>query len=239
MPPLQPQPAARQPAHSVRDELVRLMRATIVDRANWTYKAIRPLPVPETWKPGQKVVADCSHGVKLLCRWAGAPDPMGNGWAPWGNSTTIALNLFHLNSPTDLAAGDIITFGPGGTQHAAMVLEPGANPLLWSFGHQGAPNVYRLFEDRREKQYLRLPLPLPPATLEGFLRARTGYWSWLAWREGEGDWKPHGKKNPRVRPNVPTVIPARWWALRARFLLNRKKGNAASDPMPSTVRPIR
>lgn len=223
MPDTQPQQAERQPA--VRAELERLMRATLDDRANWTYRFTRPLPVPSTWQPGQHVDADCSHAVKLLCRWAGAPDPMGNGWSTWGNSTTLAVHLPHLHAAAELHVGDIVTFGPAGTKHAAMVLEPGPDPLLWSFGHQGAPNTYRLSEDDREHQLLRLPVPVPPPTDNARLRARTGYWAWLAWKEGEGDWKGHVRADPHVRPNVPRRIPARWWRQRLRFLLARRRGN--------------
>lgn len=212
----------------VRGELVRLMRATIADHAHWTYRAVRPLPVPPTWHRGQHVVADCSHGVKLLCRWApGCPDPMKSGWSTWGNSTTLAMNLQHLLTPATLQPGDIVTFGLDGNQHAAMVLEQGVDPLLWSFGHQGAPGSYRLSEDGREHQLLRLPVAASDPSKKA-LRMRTGWFSWTAWRLAEGDWKPYGPKNPEVRPNVPTLIPASWWARLVRFLRAREKGNPAT-----------
>lgn len=205
-----------------------MMRATLDDRANWTYHAIRPLPVPVSWRPGQHVTADCSHGVKLLCRWAGAPDPMDGNFSPYGNSSTLCLKLPHLARRSDLKVGDVVTFGAYGSQHAAMVLEPGSDPLVWSFGHQGAPNTYRLSQDHREQQYLRLRVPDYVPTPEDKLRARTGWWAWVAWRLGEGDWKKHGKANGRVRPAVPKVIPARWWVELARFLAARKRADEAS-----------
>lgn len=223
----QPQQAELQPVIA-REQLVQLMRATIADQAahnTWTYHAVRPLPVPPTWAPGQHVVGDCSKGVQYLCRWAGAPDPMLSGWSMWGNSQTIAANLAHLEQPSMLAAGDIVTFGPGGSAHAAMVLEPGGDPLVWSFGHQGAPNTYRLSQDRRQQQYLRLPVPKPTPPLDAQLRGRTGYWAWLAWSLGEGDWKPYGRFAKTVRPNVKKLIPPTWWAARVRFLAARKRGN--------------
>jgi hypothetical protein len=216
-------------AKNVRQELERLMRATIADRAHWDYRAVRPLPVPPTWQPGQHVVGDCSKGVQYLCKWAGAPDPMGNDWDVWGNSTTLAAHLEHLLVPAVLRPGDVVTFGPSGTQHAAMVLEPGLDPLLWSFGHQGAPNTYRLSEDRREHQLLRLPVAYAAAT-PNELRAKTGYWSWLAWRLGEQAWQPYGPKNAKVRPNVPRMIPADWWAKWVLFLAARKKPNPPKGP---------
>lgn len=210
----------------VRSELVRLMRATLADRTHWTYRAIRPLPIPISWHPGLPVTADCSFGVKLLCQWAKGPDPTGTPGG-YGNSTSIYLHLPHLGEARLMLPGDIVTFGSGGRSHAAMVLETGEDPLLWSFGHQGAPNAYRLSDDTRLKTFCRLPVKASPQTPEDKLRAKTGYWSWLAWKQGEGvdTWKPYGKENPKVRPDVPKVIPPNWWVARARFLAARKKGN--------------
>ncbi len=216
------------PQRDIRAELVRLMAATMADRQHWTYRAVRPLPLPDQWHPGLAISSDCSFGVKLLCRWAGAPDPTGYGHdQPYGNSESICLHLQHLGKPVDLLPGDVVTFGRGGRSHAAMVHTPGGDPLLWSDGHQGAPNFYRLSTDTREHQLLRLPVRKPIATPEDKLRAKTGYWSWLSWKQGEGvnTWKPYGPSNKTVRPDVPKLIPPAWWAARIRFLRARKKGD--------------
>jgi len=42
-------------------------------------------------------------------------------------------------------------------------------------------------------------------------------WLWIRWKRGHGEFKPFGKSNPAVRPDVPKKIPAAWWA---RLLLN-------------------
>lgn len=215
------------PAVDYRAKLAALMRATVADHANWTYHAIRPLTTPPSWKPGQPVTADCSKGVEYLCRWAGIPDPMGAGYGPYGNSQTLWLHLQHLDHPSELLVGDLVTFGADGNEHAAMVLEAGTNPLLWSFGHQGAPNTYPLFSDRRPSQYLRVPLPAYVPTAADKLRSRTTWFAWVAWRLGEGDWQHYGKAAAVVRPNVPKLISLSWWRRYGRFLLDRKKGNAA------------
>lgn len=55
------------------------------------------------------------------------------------------------------------------------------------------------------------------------LTQRTGWYSWVAWRLGEGDWKPYGPANPDVRPNVPVYISASWWERLRVFLAARKK----------------
>jgi hypothetical protein len=230
-------------AKDVRTELKRLMLATLADEKNhhtWTYRAVRPIVAPSTWKPGQRVAGDCSKGVQYLVMWAsgGNPllDPMGNSYASWGISTTICAHLQHLTRPADLDIGDIVTFGRNGDEHAAMVLEPGPDPLLWSFGHEGAPNTYRLSQDRRERQLLRLPAPRYVPAKASKLRAKRGYWAWLQWRLGEGDWHQHPKADPNVRPRVPRLIPARWWRNYAAFVLARKKPNpvAATTPRPRT-----
>jgi len=214
-----------------RQKLKDLMNATLADERahhDWTYAAVRPMPVPGSWRPGQAVRGDCSKGVVFLCRWAGVPDPMGQGYGPYGNSQTLWLKLQHLASAVELDVGDIVTFGQDGNDHAAMVLEPGTDPLLWSFGHQGAPNSYRLSADPRVKQFLRNPIPVYVPTRADRLRARTGWFAWMAWALGEGDWKGYGKANRKVRPDVTKRIPLSWWRRRARYLLNRKKGNPAT-----------
>lgn len=218
-------------AKDIRGELATLMKATLADEQaqhDWTYLAVRPCFVPPSWQPGQKVSGDCSKGVQFLCRWASAPDPMGNSFSLYGNSQTIWLTLQHLPSAADLLVGDIVTFGHDGDEHAAMVLESGLDPVMWGFGHQGAPDSNPLSFDHREKQFLRLPVPKYVPTPEDKLRAKTGYFSWVAWKLGEGDWKHYGDANPTVRPDVPSVIPPSWWKRYVTFLANRKKGNKSN-----------
>lgn len=209
----------------IRAALAKLMTATLADAANWTYAEVRPLEVPPSWKKGQKVTADCSKASQYLAKWAGAPDPMDNGFGPYGNSQTIWLALHHVDTAAALEVGDPVTFGQDGDQHAAMVMTPGADPLLWSFGHQGAPNTYRLSQDGRPAQFCKLPIIAPPPTPQDKLRAASGWFAWMKWALGEGEWKRYGKSNRSVRPAVPRVIPLSWWKRRAAFLLRRKRGN--------------
>lgn len=223
---------APKPLHPIRKKLRELMLATLADSENWTYRAVRPLPIPLTWRKGQKVISDCSWGVKLLNRWAKAPDPMRTGYGPWGNSGTLTASLPHLDHPSQLLVGDPVTFGPHGDEHAAAVLEPGDDPLLWSDGHQGAPNTYRLSNDHREQHYLRLILPDWKPTKADLLRAKTGYWSWLQWALAEGAWRGYTKRDRNVRPNVPKIIPLSWWKRRARFVANRNKPQARDGSSP-------
>lgn len=208
-----------------RTQLSNLMDKTIADAANWTYRAVRPMPVPPSWHPGQRVVGDCSKGVQFLSRWADQDDPMGMDYGPYGNSQTLWLKGQHLDSAAELRVGDIVTFGQDGDEHATRVSVAGTDPLLWSFGHQGTPNAYRLSQDKRPAQFIRVRLPAYVPTPSDRLRGRTGWFAWVAWKLGEGDWHSHAPADKSVRPNVPKRIPLRWWRRYAKFLLKRKKGN--------------
>lgn len=58
------------------------------------------------------------------------------------------------------------------------------------------------------------------------LRKRTGFYSWVAWRLGEGDWKPYGPLNAKVRPAVPANIVLRrptWFPRLSAFLAARSR----------------
>lgn len=205
-----------------------LMRAILADEAahlDWTYDAVRPMVVPPSWKPGQKVRGDCSKGAQFINRWLDLPDPMGMNYGPFGNSQTLCLKLQHLDAPEELLVGDAVTFGEDGEEHAARVLVASADPLLWSFGHQGAPNSYPLSADGRPAQYLRVPMPVFVPTPADLLRAKTGWFSWVAWRLSEGDWRDRKLADPTVRPDVPQTIPGAWWTRLAAFEANRNHGN--------------
>jgi hypothetical protein len=108
----------------------------------------------------------------------------------------------------------------------------GSDPILWSFGHQGAPNQYRLSQDRRVHQLLRVPVERYVPTKAEILRSKTGYWSWLQWRLGEGDWQHYPASTASVRPNVPKVISPEWWVRYKQFIANRHSGNESKTATP-------
>jgi hypothetical protein len=133
-------------APSKRELLHAYMVATAGDAYGWRYREVRPLSMPPRLVHG--VNADCSFGVKILCDWAGVPDPTGGHFDGFGNSVSIYQHLPHIPL-AEAKVGDIVLFGPNGEWHAAMILKPGPDPLLWSHGHQGAPNLYPLSSDSR------------------------------------------------------------------------------------------
>ena len=216
----------------IRAEMHAAMTESLADEAahrNYLYVARRPCYMPtahRVYVPGIRIVGDCSKGCQFISWWSPpAPDPFGLGFGPGGNSSTLWMHCRHLGSPADLKVGDFATMGIDGSEHAVVIIEAGADPLAWSFGHQGAPNTYRLSYDRRPQQWLRNPLPDLPLTPEDKLRAQTTWFAWMAWAEGEGDWRRYGASNPKVRPNVPKIIPRAWWIRRAKFLKNRNHGD--------------
>jgi hypothetical protein len=215
-----------------RARLKTLMEETLSDEAahhNWTYLAVRPEAMPaRPYVKGMKVRADCSKGVQYLCWWQRCPnDPMGMHWGPYGNSSTLALHCHHLDHAAELKVGDFVTFGYLGSDHATMVLEAGHDPLLWSNGHMGAPNTYRLSYDRRVHQYLHNPIPAYILTTAEKLRLKTGFWSWVQWMEGTGSWRNYPPRTKSVRPHVPRVIPPLWWAHWRKIYAARLAGNEA------------
>lgn len=214
--------------NDVRAKMHAYMVSTLADELKnhtWIYREIRPMYVPPHWAPGQHVQGDCSKGCQYLCCWAGGPDPMKQNYGPYGNSSTLCAVLQHLDKASELEIGDYVTFGVAGSEHAACVMERGTDPLLWSFGHQGAPNIYHLSADKRPHQLLRNPVPQFIPTPLNKLQKKTGYFAWISWKLGEGDWHGHGKANKHVRPSVPKIIPLAWWKRYTLFLANRKRGN--------------
>jgi hypothetical protein len=62
------------------------------------------------------------------------------------------------------------------------------------------------------------------------LRADTGWYAWVAWRLGQGDWKAYGYANPKVRPRLPQVISSAWWSRLAKFMTS-----APAQPSPEAA----
>jgi hypothetical protein len=213
--------------HPQRQKLEQLMRGTLADSSHWDYRAVRPLFVYPKWERGQHINADCSFGCKLLCRWARIlDDPTGGHYDGFGNSTSIAVHLRHLASAGACQVGDIVCSGSDGhSSHAAMVLEPGSDPLMWSHGHEGAPNAYRLSQDSRRKTFCRLNVGTFKLTPVQKLRMQSGYWAWLCWTLGEGDWKKYPPMADKVRPDVPVPISKTWWNRREKFMQARSEAN--------------
>lgn len=72
--------------------------------------------------------------------------------------------------------------------------------------------------------YYLPPKPLTAAQrAERELRARTGFYSWLAWYLHEGAWKKYAVHATVVRPHVPRTVPHGWWLRERRFVKARRR----------------
>lgn len=75
------------------------------------------------------------------------------------------------------------------------------------------------------------------------LRQRTGFYAWLAWKDGIGDWTPYGPSNPSVRPNVPKNISRyrpTWFHRREEWWEARRLAEAnANAPKPKLYALVR
>lgn len=148
---------ARQPARAVEAARTPLLRAAIVANARWGiahaaaihYAEARPiegLRAPRTLP----LWTDCSGFVTLCYAWAGAPDPNGLGYDGAGWTGTLLESMQPL--PADaVVPGDVVVFGPAPGVHAALVLEPGSDPLLCSHGQESGPLAIRCSEERRSR----------------------------------------------------------------------------------------
>ena len=106
-------------------------------------------------KAGGSIMFDCSQAVTQLCKWTGLDDPNGLGYKWPGYTGTLLQHLAHYSDPAGAGIGAIVVYGPGTGEHASMVFEHGSDPLLWSHGFEGGPQLIRLSAQRR---YHRAPV---------------------------------------------------------------------------------
>lgn len=97
---------------------------------------------------GDSIAMDCSEAVTLVCRCAGLHDPNGMHFDGYGNSGSMHAQLPHYAEPLAARVGALVTFGPAGSDHVAMVHTRGADPLLWSHGAEAGPRVVRYSAER-------------------------------------------------------------------------------------------
>jgi cell wall-associated NlpC family hydrolase len=143
-PPARPPPP--QPASGVRERIVQVARWGIAHEPSIHYAEIRPIQGLHTpWHT--PLTIDCSGFVTLCYKWAGAPDPNGNGWNGDGFTGTLLQHMRHIPE-SQAKPGDAVVFGPGSGNHVCLVLEPGANALLASHGSERGPDLIRYSDER-------------------------------------------------------------------------------------------
>lgn len=218
---------ARQHAVSLIGETVADQKRLGLDR----YAAVRPQTIPSLWSPGQRLTLDCSDYCRFICRNAGIPDPAGNSYEPFGNSSSIWLHLHHIPI-VEAQPADIVTFGyVTGEHHASILYSFDPRRGQWqvgNFGAQGQPIIDWLAQEISYHAGMtvtvcRVEVKDPPPTAADRLRAMTGFYAWVAWRLGEGPWRHYIPRTPSVRPDVPALIPLAWWVRFKQFEANRHK----------------
>lgn len=104
---------------------------------------------------------DCSSAITGIYRLANAPDPSGAGFDGPGTTGTF---LAHDTPIGRIRAkpGDIVVFGAGTGEHAAIVMVAGADPLLFSHGQERGPLAVRFTPEWKahkngKVRWLRVP----------------------------------------------------------------------------------
>lgn len=99
-------------------------------------------------RAGGGVTMDCSEAVTELCKWAGLRDPNGLAYRYAGYTGTLLAHLPHFSDPADAYTGGLVVYGPGTGDHVSMVYDRGRDPLLWSHGREGGPELIHLSQQR-------------------------------------------------------------------------------------------
>ena len=211
----------------VRQKLAKLMDQTTANRARWHYAQFRPCGAHVTWEEavGGTVWADCSAGSAIIARLAGAPNPLHAGaFDGIGNTGTCWAHLKHITL-AEMQVGDCFVYGlgPNGTHHMTMLREVAPDPLEWSNGWEGAPELIRHSDElRRQGGTVTNCRLMPPDPVPPLLPKVDPFWEWLRWRLGEGEFKGHGF-DPAYRPTTaPATIPKTWWTRAQKFIAARK-----------------
>lgn len=131
------EPQVNYPRHDVRGAL---------DAA--TFRMTEP-QMRKTLASGRHLMMDCSQGVTCLYKWAGLEDPNGLGYRYAGYTGTLLHHLRHYTEPSKARIGALVVYGPSTGDHVSMVVDDlGPDPLLWSHGFDGGPQLIRLSKQR-------------------------------------------------------------------------------------------
>jgi len=136
------------------------VRQVIVEWAQWGVKnhgkftySEGPQRMSGIGHPGHlPAIADCSAACTLWYNWAGAADPNGMHYNHTGYTGTLVSHGKEVTL-AQLKVGDIVIYGPGVGQHAALVVQVGKDPLTVSHGQQGDPSYVHVSQDGRSHRF--------------------------------------------------------------------------------------
>jgi hypothetical protein len=130
---------------SLRDSIVAHARWGVANESQIHYKQSRPIDgLDEVHK--LPLFTDCSGFVTDCYKWAGAPDPNGQGYNGAGFTGTLLTHLPHIDVH-DAIPGDLVVFGPGTGEHVVVIVEGGASPVVVSHGQEAGPLLISLAQE--------------------------------------------------------------------------------------------
>jgi len=124
----------------VRNDIVDNGHWGVANHAHFTY-SMGPERMEAIGKPRVlPIIADCSSWVTCCYNWAGAPDPNGQNYDHEGYTGTLLSHGQHI-TVSQVIPGDVVIYGAGEGDHAALIVEVhGQDILTVSHGQQGDPS---------------------------------------------------------------------------------------------------
>jgi hypothetical protein len=132
------------PEGSLRTKIVAQGKWGVAHKARIHYRQSRPIDGID--KPHKlPLYTDCSGFVTLCYKWAGAPDPNGNGYNGAGYTGTLEAHMRHIPH-AQIHPGDLCLWKG---KHVSLVIAAGRDPLLVSHGEESGPYPIRLSAQRK------------------------------------------------------------------------------------------
>lgn len=127
-------PFTPKPVKSKRQAFVAELRRFNQQRIPTHYEQVRPMNLTNS---------DCSGSITLAAKAAGCPDPNGLGFNGQGYTGTMLSHCKHIPRSL-LQPGDLAVFGAFPGHHVVAVVGTGADPDVFSHGHEGDPEIVPL-----------------------------------------------------------------------------------------------
>lgn len=132
------------PAGRLRTKIVAQGKWGVAHKGKIHYQQSRPIDGLN--KPHKLPLnTDCSGFVTLCYKWAGAPDPNGNGYDGSGYTGTLDAHMRHIRH-AQIHPGDLLLWKG---KHVSLVIAAGRDPLLVSHGEESGPYQIRFSAQRK------------------------------------------------------------------------------------------
>jgi len=140
------------PGKDLRELIAQWGLWAIKNHKKFHYAQIRPVSYALT----DSMTMDCSTFVSWCYRQAGAGDPHGPAFHYNGRGYTGTLIANGKRISKVMARpGDIVIYGAGTGDHAALIVGAGFDPLTASMGQEGDPSFCRVSQDGRPARFYR------------------------------------------------------------------------------------